>query len=471
MNNEHGSSQNDEMKQKIERIRSKNAQRNSVADNTSSAAGAAQDAYDENEYEEDDSVYEEETPRERKKFSIKNPDFIKNTLVKTGAILLSLTVMVLMIFNLPIISYSKDGKPTESISILTFIKRWQPLVNVEGELEPNSMTNFNVNSEIVNDDFTDGLDLDQIIEGQFSVLVLGFDESSGNSDVNWIFQFDIAAAKLNVLQIPRDTCLPYYTTSFTGKFNSIYSMGDPEKTPIQRVVNAVQDNFGIPIDAYITTNCYDIVDMVDLIGGIPISLDEQIVYEADKIIPAGDTVLTGQQAEWFVRYRHGFSEGDIGRVKNQRKFLAAAMQRLLNIIEEDGKMTFYGYLKEIYDNQYILTNLSLESITKLADLAATISLDNVHVNMVPGEGAWYYPEGHDRQSIWSVHKQATIDMLNKYYRPYQHDMTLPESAIVEIVTDYVTNSYDNTSDTLQELQDGAVPGQSKTEAPTEAAAQ
>lgn len=469
MNNEHGSSQNDEMKQKIERIRRRNAQKNSVADNTSSAVGAAQDAYDENEYEEDDSVYEEEAPRERKKFSIKNPDFIKNTLVKTGAILLSLTVMVLMIFNLPIISYSKDGKPTESISILTFIKRWQPLVNVEGELEPNSMTNLNVNSEIVNDDFTDGLDLDQIIEGQFSVLVLGFDESSGNSDVNWIFQFDIAAAKLNVLQIPRDTCLPYYTTSFTGKFNSIYSMGDPEKTPIQRVVNAVQDNFGIPIDAYITTNCYDIVDMVDLIGGIPISLDEQIMYEADKIIPAGDTVLTGQQAEWFVRYRHGFSEGDIGRVKNQRKFLAAAMQRLLNIIEEDGKMTFYGYLKEIYENQYILTNLSLESITKLADLAATISLDNVQVNMVPGEGAWYYPEGHDRQSIWSVHKQATIDMLNKYYRPYQHDMTLPESAIVEIVTDYVTNSYDNTSDTLQELQDGAVPGQSKTEAPTEAA--
>lgn len=471
MNNENNAANNEEMKKKIERIRKKNAEKAAgIAENQAEEAMAVaeESAPEEEEYDED-SFDEADEPCEKKRFTIKNPDFIKNTLVKTGAIVLSLVLMVLMIFNLPIIAYNKEGKPIEHISIMTFIKRWQPLVNVEGELEPNSMSNLNINSEIVNDDFTDGLDLDQIIEGQFSVLVLGFDESSGNSDVNWVFQFDIAAAKLNVLQIPRDTCLPYYTTSFTGKFNSIYSMGDSEKTPIQRVVNAVQDNFGIPIDAYITTNCYDIVDMVDLIGGIPISLDERIVYEADKIIPAGDTVLNGQQAEWFVRYRHGFSEGDIGRVKNQRKFLAAAMQRLLNIIEEDGKMTFYGYLKEIYENQYILTNLSLESITKLADLAATISLDNVQVNMVPGEGAWYYPQGHDRQSIWSVHKQATIDMLNKYYRPYQHDMTLPKSAIIEIVTDYVTNSYDNTSDTLQELQDGAVPGQSKTEAPTEAA--
>ncbi|MBE6862294.1 MAG: LytR family transcriptional regulator [Ruminococcus sp.] len=470
MNNENNAAQNEEMKEKIERIRKRNAQKAAgLNENETEAARAAADEYVPEEDAYDEASFDEAAePREKKRFSIKNPDFIKNTLVKTGAIVLSLMLMVLMIFNLPIIAYNKEGKPIEHISIMTFIKRWQPLVNVEGELEPNSMSNLNINSEIVNDGFTDGLDLDQIIEGQFSVLVLGFDESSGNSDVNWVFQFDIAAAKLNVLQIPRDSCLPYYTTSYTGKFNSIYSMGDSTKTPIQRVVNAVQDNFGIPIDAYITTNCYDIVDMVDLIGGIPISLDERIVYEPDKIIPAGDTVLNGQQAEWFVRYRHGFSEGDIGRVKNQRKFLAAAMQRLLNIIEEDGKMTFYGYLKEIYENQYILTNLSLESITKLADLAATISLDNVQVNMVPGEGAWYYPQGHDKQSIWSIHKQATIDMLNKYYRPYQHDMTLPESAIIEIVTDYVTNSYDNTSDTLQELQDGAVPGQSKTEAPADA---
>lgn len=390
----------------------------------------------------------------------------KNILVKVGAILLSLIIIILLILNMPIIAYNKDGQPTENISIITFFKRWQPL-NIEGDLEV-PVQDFNVNSDIVHDDFTDGLDLPQIIEGQYSVLFLGFDEDGFRSDVNWIFQFDIAAAKINVLQIPRDTFMPVYTSNITGKFNGIYNQGTSNKTPIQNVVNAVQENFGIPIDAYVTTHCYDIVDMVDLVGGIPVDLEEQIIYEADKIIPAGKSTLTGQQAEWFVRYRHGFSEGDIGRVKNQRIFLAAAMEKLLNIYEEEGSLAFYGYLKEIYDNEYIHTDLSVEEISMIADFASTVAMENVQVNMVPGEGANFYASDGNSYSVWSVHKQATIDMLNQYYRPYQNDLTPEESALEELVTDYLTTNNDDTSDNLQELQDGAAPGQNNTEAASEA---
>lgn len=416
-------------------------------------AEASQEEYDEALQEEYDDDYGPVTVEKRISW--------KDILIKITAIVLSLFIIFLLILNMPIIAYSKTGKPIENVSIITFLKKWQPLVEFEGELEENTMP-LNVNSDIVHEEFDDGLDLPQTIEGQYSVLFLGFDEDGVNSDVNWIFQFDIAGAKLNVLQIPRDTFMPSYTGSHTGKFNSVYGSGDSSKTPIQRVVNAVQDNFGIPIDAYVTTTCYDIVDMVDLVGGIPITLDESIVYEADKIIPAGETVLNGQQAEWFVRYRRGFSEGDIGRVKNQRKFLAAAMEKMLRIYSDEGTVKFYSYLKEIYDNKHILTDLSLEDISRIADFASTLSLDNVQVNMVPGEGANYYPTGHTTaQSVWSVHKQATIDMLNEYYRPYQHDMILEESALVELITDYKTTHNDNTSDTLEELQNGIAPGQSK----------
>lgn len=387
---------------------------------------------------------------------------LKNGLMKTLSIAATLVIIVTLIVNMPILVYSKTGEPTENISILTFVKRWQPL-NIEGNLEVPKH-DFKVNTEIVNDDFTDGLDLPQIVEGQYTVLFVGFDEDGYRTDVNWLFQFDIAAAKINVLQIPRDTFVPSYTSNITGKFNSVYENGNPEKSNIQRVVDTIQDNFGIPVDAYVTTHCYDIVDMVDLIGGIPITLDEQITYEADKIIPAGETVLNGQQAEWFVRYRHGFSEGDIGRVKNQRKFLAAAMEKMLNIYEVDGRLKFYSYLKEIYNNEYIHTDLSLENIGMIADLASTISLDNVEVNMVPGEGAWYDAPDGQRYSVWSVHKSTVIDMLNETYRPYQHDITPEESALYELVTNYLNVSNDDTSNTLQELQDGAKPGEENTTA-------
>lgn len=385
----------------------------------------------------------------------------KNITVKVCAVVLSVVIILLLILNMPIVAYTdRKTKQIENVSVITFIKKWQPLIEIEGVLSSVSVSD--INSEIVDDNFTDGLDLPQIIEGQYTVLCLGFDEDGLNHDVNWVFQFDIAKGTLNVLQIPRDTFLGSdgtYASAATGKFNSVYSHNSAGESPIQSVVNAVQDNFGIPIDAYITTNCYDIVDMVDLIGGIPITLDEEMMYEGDKIIPAGYNVLTGEQAEWFVRYRRTFrGEGDISRVKHQRKFLAAAMSKMMNIVEEEGKTKFFGYLKEIYKNQYILTDMSVEDISKLADLASTIDMSNVNVHMVPGEGAWYYPPGStsedNRQSVWSVHKQATIDIINQYFRPYQFAMEEYNSALVELTTNYLNTSNDHASDNLQDIQDG-----------------
>ncbi len=402
----------------------------------------------------------EEVTGEKKNFSV------KDIAVKSVSVVLSLAVIFLMVLNMPIIAYEGKDKTKGQLSVINFIKQMKPLRYKEGELSSDEGSDLDVDNNVVKPDFSDGLDLEQKVEGQYSVLLMGFDEGNGNSDVNWVFQFDIGAAKLNVLQIPRDTFVPEYTNSFTGKFNSVYTLGDTSKTPIQRVVDAVQDNFGIPIDAYVTTECGDIVSMVDLIGGIPITLDEKIVYEPGKIIPAGDVVLTGEQAEWFVRYRRTFNEGDIGRVKNQRKFLAAAMQKMLSIVEDDGLIKLYGYIKEIYDNEYIYTNLSLEGIKMLAAFASTLSMDNVQVNMVPGEGAWYSPDGHDSQSVWSVHKQAMVDMINKYFRPYQNDFTAEDSAITELVTNYLNNSYNDTVDTLDELQQGVEPGLNKLEEPS-----
>jgi LCP family protein required for cell wall assembly len=362
--------------------------------------------------------------------------------------------MLVLILNMPIIDYKKNinGQViNENVSIITYLKRWQPLVDIEGELSAVDITDINEETQKDND----GLDLPQIIEGQYTVLFLGFDESSEMNDVNWLFQFNIGNGTMNVLQIPRDSFMPYYTSSFTGKFNSIYSSGDGEVSPIQRVVNAVQDNFGIPIDAYVTTNCYDIVSIVDLIGGIPMTLEEEMMYEGDKIIPAGYNVLTGEQAEWFVRYRRTFKgEGDIARMKNQRKFLAAAMKKMLNIVEDEGKTKFYGYLKKIYDNRYILTDMSLEEISMLADFGSTLNLEQVQVHLVPGEGAWYYPEGHDKQSVWSVHKQETLDLINANFRPYQIALTPERSAIVELVTDHLTDFNDNSSDNLEDIDNG-----------------
>ncbi|MBD5159392.1 MAG: LCP family protein [Ruminococcus sp.] len=398
---------------------------------------------------ESDNTEQVQKKRKKKKNKKKNRISVRDFAVNVISISSSIVLIGFMVLNMPILK-SDNG----NTSIINFVKNFQPLVQVEGELRHNTM-DLQINNEIVDVDFSDGLDLPQLVEGQYSVLFLGFDEEEFNTDVIWVCQFDIGHNALNILQIPRDTCLPDYTSSPTGKFNSIYAMGERYVTPpIQRVVNAVQENFGIPIDAYITTGCHDIVDMVNLVGGIPISLDEEIMYEADKRIPAGDTILSGEQAEWFVRFRWALAEGDIGRMKNQRRFMAAAMEKLFSIVNDEGRLQLYSYLKEIYDNEYIYTNMSLGDIGMLADFASTLSMEKVQVNMVPGEGAKYYAPDGQIYDIYSVHKLATLNMLNNYFRPYQKIMTSSDSSIVEYITDYQNPMYDDTSDNLQDISDG-----------------
>ncbi len=401
------------------------------------------------DYDDDPDDFDDEPKKKKSK---------KDALIKLTSILLSIAAIIALFLNMPILWYKKSGQPDERVSIMTYFKRWQPTVDIEGELEKPQM-DLNVDTDIVKEDFTDGLDLPQLVEGQYTVLFLGFDEDVENTDVIWICQFDIGGGKLNILQVPRDCAVPNYTSNETTKINSVYSCGDPQISKIQRVVNCVQENFGIPIDAYITTACFDIVDIVDLIGGIPIHLDNEIIYEADKRIPAGDVVLDGNQAEWFVRFRHEWLQGDIGRVQNQRRFMRAAMKKLLDIVKNEGKMKLYSYLNTIYKNKWIATNMSVEDLSKLADFGSTLQMENVKVDMVPGEDAEYIAYNGQVYSIYSIHKRATIDKLNENFRPYQRPMLLSDSNIIEYVSEYEYEYelYDDTGMTFEELETATEP--------------
>lgn len=415
-----------------------------------------------------------ELPEKRKKKKKTKRDI----LIKTFSIVASLAIIVSLVLTMPIMWWDKKGVK-EKIGLYTYLKRKQPAVSIEGELDKSSeKIELGINSVALPDDYDDGLDfMEQWIEGQYTVLFLGFDVESLNTDVMWVCQFDLKGGALNILQIPRDTAVPDFTGSPSTKFNSIYSCGDPQyaDVPIQRVVDAVQQNFGIPIDAYITTYITDIPEMVDMVGGIPITLDDSILYEGAgydkngeyheaKIIPAGDTVLSGEQAEWFIRFRYGWVEGDIGRMQNQQRFMAAAMKKLIDIKKNEGKAKLKSYIDEVMDKELIATDMMVVDIARLADFCGTLSMENIHVHMLPGEATpnddLYIGSDGNAYSIYSIHKQETIDLLNKYFRPYQNPLTgYGDTAIVEYYTDHHYNNYDDKTNDFETLLDGDAPAQ------------
>ena len=114
---------------------------------------------------------------------------------------------------------------------------------------------------------------------------------------------------------------------------------------------------------------------------------------------------------------------------------------------EAEKIQELNEIREIYKNEWIATDLSLEQISMLADFAAKrLTMDGVNVYMVPGEGIMY--EG---QAVYSIHKTEAIDLINEHFRPYQNEMYYDESTIVELVDE--SNYIDTYSDTEENLDD------------------
>lgn len=383
----------------------------------------------------------------------------KEKLLNIGLKVLSVAagaaIILAMGANMPIVAYrTVDGNEAvvEQISYLQTLKRAQPAILQEGKLEkpaPEDTAKLNLKPEIDPETTNDGLNLEQIVEGQYTLLFMGMDESGRLADVNWLFQFDLFAGTMNVLQIPRDCYMPDYANPSTNKFNSVYASGQQEGvTPLQRAVNCIEENFCVIIDCYVKLDCEDIKHIVDEVGGIPITLPEKIVYEADKVLPAGEQILTGQEAEWFIRFRRDYDEGDIGRVKAQRIFLAAAMEKLLSM----GQTKLMSSMEKIYENEWLATDLSLAEMSMLADFASKrLTMDSVNIYMVPGEGAMY--EG---QSIYSIHKGETIDLINGHFRPYQNEVYPEESTIVEAIPEgqYMISGDNTVKENLDDISNG-----------------
>ena len=374
-----------------------------------------------------------------------------------AAIVLGLCLCAWMLLGTRIFPYEYTDPSgivvTTRISLLEKLRLWRPFAGQEGTLTSKEYS-YPIRSEADRNDskpFDDGLDLQQIREGQFTVLFLGLDELRSNTDVIMLAMFDIAGNTVNVLQIPRDTYVPDYTSFSGGKINSVYTLGNAAVSPVQRVVDCVEETFCIPIDRYIITGCEDIAEIVDLIGGVPIDMPYTIHYEPGKTIFAGKQTLHGRQAEWMVRYRHGYSEGDIGRMQAQRIFLAALMQKACGM----HTLTLMRHADTIIEKQLIASDLSVDEIRKLSDFAQSIGMERISMYMLPGEAVNHKPRpSGDVYSVWSIHYEPAVDLLNARFRPYYEPIfQLP---VRELVTkgNYQNTTYDNESTDLGSILGG-----------------
>jgi LCP family protein required for cell wall assembly len=121
-----------------------------------------------------------------------------------------------------------------------------------------------------------------------------------NSDVIMILHLDPNTKKVAILSLPRDLFVPNARTTGANKIDAALFQG-----PTQ-LVNAIEEDFGIPIQHYVELNFDTFQGVVNALGGIrmyfPMPLYD--AFSSLNVPTAGCETLSGFQALAVVRARH-----------------------------------------------------------------------------------------------------------------------------------------------------------------------
>lgn len=210
--------------------------------------------------------------------------------------------------------------------------------------------------------------------------------NSGNADVLALAVLDTTENTLSLLHIPRDTIAEIVVLDEEGNYQDMvsrsiataYSFGDGGERSCELTVDAVSRLlYGIPIQRYGAVS-YDILDdLNDLVGGVTLTLTEDLTA-IDPAFTMGSTVtLTGEQLRQFIIYRDT-SQLSSAYDRGQRHML------LLNTLYDRCKAAFQEDITfpvQMYNraSDHITTNLNVVEISYLARqiFRADFSTDSV----------------------------------------------------------------------------------------------
>ena len=220
--------------------------------------------------------------------------------------------------------------------------------------------------------------------------------SGARSDTTILAHLSPNRDKAELISFPRDSWVSLPSCRKTGggtepahdgQFNEAFSIGGPACT-----VLAVQKLTGIKINHYVQVDFTGFKTMVDALNGVSICSTTPLRDDESGLrLPAGTSVLKGEQALAYVRARYGIGDGsDLGRIQRQQRFLGAmvrsatstkllvnpvALTKFLGAATKSltlDKQTSFGDLKQLADQLHGLDPKKVSFLTApIADPAYT----------------------------------------------------------------------------------------------------
>lgn len=246
--------------------------------------------------------------------------------------------------------------------------------NIENEVK----VQFTYSKEMKNQDYIEN---PGTVDKPFTVLIMGVDSTSDvlnanqafNGDTLMLMSFNPNTLNATVFSIPRDTYVPIACLKGeSSKINSSAAYGST------CVINTIENLVDIKIDYYVKINFKGVVDLVNALDGIDITVPEKINFCEQnskrskkpgdlQCIKSGFQHMDGEQALAFARHRHTLPAGDFQRVQHQQLVVEAIANSAKNLKNVDA---FFKVLDSISAN--IDTNMSTNQMMNLYNVGKSM---------------------------------------------------------------------------------------------------
>ena len=267
------------------------------------------------------------------------------------------------------------------------------------------------------------------MKGSYNILAVGKDKVGLNTDTIMVAHIDTENDVLNILSVPRDTMSN--VKRYVKKINAAYGVGGG-KGNIDNLKKELTMLLGIQIDRYVVVNLDAFEQAIDAMGGVTIDVPQDMKYKdpyQDLMIniSKGPQTLNGNQAVGFVRFRHGYANGDLGRIEAQQLFIEALINQckspsIVNKIPE-----LAAIVKENMD-----TDMTVQEIIWFAKQGLEIDMSTgVHMYVLPGEAKMVYT-GRQWLSYYIPHKNEVLNLVNESFNPYETPITADMLDVVDI---------------------------------------
>lgn len=190
---------------------------------------------------------------------------------------------------------------------------------------------------------------DHEAEGQLEELH-GF-SNGGQADFLLLVVMDHRYDQIRTLQIDRDTMTDVRVTDARGNQHDrsnlqiclAHAYGNTREANNANTVLAVENLLGIgaaddgvAIDFYVAMDISGISRLNDLLGGVTLTITQDLTQIDPAMTPGAIVTLNGTQAERFCRGRMGIGDQtNASRMARQRQYMTAAAARLTKLLRQD----------------------------------------------------------------------------------------------------------------------------------------